>query len=252
MRRFLRSRQPLQFHKGGSGSGGGGGGGSGGGGGGAEAPAPVAVEPEPNDRVAGGGRLGENVQLTGDFEGVSVFNSQNGNKRVYTFRAGDKPVQLEINKNGDSHNVVFTVAGRLSTNNSLSDGESAVAVRRLQRIIREDAKTRPEGFRYDTSAADGDRRGMVRAVAYESVGFSVPVNGQVGNTQYGVVRNGKLTPDNTRLNAVQRISGFNSEEAASNWAAVQQSRDSARNRRRQTNQRQERIRQTANRRRNNG
>ncbi|MBE9178692.1 hypothetical protein IQ268_08980 [Oculatella sp. LEGE 06141] len=124
-----------------------------------------------------------------------------GGFQTYEFKSGDNKVSLNILPDffdPDSHSVSFSVNGS-STAGALKGREADLAALKIRRIITHDASTRPDGFKYECNAVIGDSRGATRAVAYESAGFSRPVAGRAGGTQYAIVRNGKLTPDNATL-----------------------------------------------------
>jgi hypothetical protein len=203
MRFSLSWRDRLGLFKGGSRSGGAGGTGGAGGGGSAAAQEPTAAPTERQPPT-----LPEGVRIIRD----------DGFTRSYRFDAAGLPVTIYVAEG----NVGFTVNGDYSRSsaNRLTPEQSGVVAVKLRRIIRADAATRPDGFKYDTNAVTGDGDGSKRALAYEGAGFSRPVAGRAGGTQYGIVKNGKIVPDTKSLSKKEGASGVSQPQAERNYQSM--------------------------------
>lgn len=147
--------------------------------------------------------------------GVQVQDSEGS--RSYSFDAEDKTITMRI-KNG---NVDFDIDGDYNLSNLGRSASNRVAIN-LLRIMEYDAAGRPDGFKYRTDAWDGDRAVATRVTAYTSIGFSRPINGQMGSKQFATVVNGRLTPDNASL---QRYDTLPPNRIAANMRAIARRRD---------------------------
>jgi hypothetical protein len=150
-----------------------GGGGGGGGGGGAAPVAPDGVEV--SDQVSP--------------SGTTRF-------RDYDFSIGgdDITVRFTTNKSGSTE-VEFQVNGSLNAGSANSESAAAIQ-KKISSIFRADVASRPNGFKYNTSAWSQDGRGGFREAMYARAGFSLGggVKSKVGGGQYGVVRDGRIIP----------------------------------------------------------
>ena len=149
-----------------------GGGGGGGGGGGAAPVAPDGVEV--SDQVSP--------------SGTTRF-------RDYDFSVGgdDITVRFTTNQSGSTE-VEFQVNGSL---NAGGGGKNNREIQnKISSVFRADIASRPNGFKYNTSAWSQDGRGGFREAMYARAGFSLGggVESKVGGGQYGVIRNGRLIP----------------------------------------------------------
>jgi hypothetical protein len=125
--------------------------------------------------------------------GVTMRELPNGT-RDYRFTQGSDQVTFNVfSQDSRGSEVGFFVNGSISR--EAATGTPADRVRtalRVNQIMRADVASRPDGFRYYTSAATGDGAGADRVRLYARAGFSTP--DRVGGLQAGVVRNGVLTP----------------------------------------------------------
>jgi hypothetical protein len=210
--------------KGGSRSGGAGGGGSAGGAGGAAGGGGAAAAQEP---AASAPRAERQPTLP---EGIRV-DERDSEYKSYKFNAGNKQVDIYISDGL----VGFTVGGQFAQNrfNRLTPDESANVAGKLLKIIKFDAASRPDGFKYVTSAVTSDGEGAKRALAYESVAkFSRPVAGRAGSKQFGIVKDGKIVPDNQALAKAEKRSKVNPANAERNYQRMLGDRDAQREQRR--------------------
>lgn len=151
--------------------------------------------------------------------GVEVTDS-NGLKK-YDFTVGTENVQFKVydgdkytrNQDGAAQ-VSFNVGGGAArVLGKLSPREASVAALKIAKVMKYDALTRPDGFKYTTYAVmAGDNREATRALSYQSIGFSRPVSGSIGLDQYAVVKGGKLTPDNAKVQSMDRRTPARIEE----------------------------------------
>jgi hypothetical protein len=133
-------------------------------------------------------------------KGVTRIGSDRQAAVIYNFSVNEVGVRLDIFTFKNSGTVGFTVNGSSYSNgNSLSPRDSAKVAIKLASIIKYDASTRADGYEYTTSAVTSDGQGAKRALAYQRLGFSRPVDGEAGLRQYGEVINGKLTPNDTKV-----------------------------------------------------
>lgn len=140
-------------------------------------------------------------------EGVDLTDGPGG--RRYTFSQGDNNVAFTVYSGDNSASVSLSVNGSLDrTDVSRRDG-IALALR-TRSIMRAEAASRPDGFRFTTSATTEDGLGAIRARLYNQVGFTAAA--RPGDSQYGVVRNGRLVPDTgvATRRAAANASSFNS------------------------------------------
>ena len=154
-----------------------------------------------SQKGAGGGGAGAGTAtdadgntITGLPEGVTV--SGPADQRVYEFSQGSSIVDFTVTEGfgrNAASEVAFTVNGRANAVGLSSESGSAV-VSKVASIMKADAASRPDGFRYTTSAAIGDGRGGSRRALYGRAGFSLPAQGDISGTQRSVVQNGKMVP----------------------------------------------------------
>lgn len=134
-------------------------------------------------------------------EGVSVedFDEDGVAVRTYSFTAGDRPVNFIVargSSNSDNE-VGFTVAGSFDREAGRQNRrENIQIVQNVRRIMTADAASRPDGFRYVTSASTADGLGDQRASLYARAGFSRVA--RAGENQYAIVRNGRVEPAGPR------------------------------------------------------
>jgi hypothetical protein len=125
-----------------------------------------------------------------------------GGSRTYMYTTPDgNDVEVSIGAYDKSDSVNFTVnySYDVGVSDTFSDQEKRRVALAVKRSFDYDVSTRPDGFRYDTSAYTGDtpEKGRDRVDAYELIGFSHTDN--PGSRQFGIVVNGKLVPDTPRL-----------------------------------------------------
>lgn len=137
-------------------------------------------------------------------EGVSLTQNNLLNKnRTYSFDSKTgKKVNVQLSNKKNDSNVAFTIDGRTeNVGEKIDQKEKDAIALKVLRIIKHDAKTRKDGYRYETNAINTDNYGAARAEAYEKLGgFSRPVGGEVGNKQFAKIQQNKITPDLSRLN----------------------------------------------------
>jgi hypothetical protein len=125
--------------------------------------------------------------------GVTMRELPNGT-RDYRFTQGSDQVTFNVfSQDSRGSEVGFFVNGSISRD--AATGTPADRLRtglKVRQIMRADVASRPDGFRYYTSAATGDGAGAARVDLYAKAGFSRPE--RVGGLQSGVVKNGVLTP----------------------------------------------------------
>ena len=187
----------------------------------APAVAPTAGPPQ----TAGLLRESQFINNTRDVGGTEY------NFRSYEFYTADGKARIEMTI-GSSYGigtVGFAVNGSTLDAHLPQDVANAVSLR-LMRHMREDARTRPNGFRYMAYAQEGDTKTAQRAVAYQAIGMSRPTYARAGNMQYATVRNGKLTPDNDALRLEEGNNAFNLYNDA--WRGVVDNFKDQRNRQR--------------------
>jgi len=110
---------------------------------------------------------------------------------------------------GEEVEVDFSMGdyGSMNTGRIPDPAAAAFAAKRLLRIMQYDASTRPDGFEYKTSAFVDDGRGAERAHGYEKIaGFSRPIDGVYGYYQYGIVRDGRITPNTEKVKSKDTLS----------------------------------------------
>lgn len=131
--------------------------------------------------------------------GVKVKNTKDGLYRDYTFRVAGKRIEFTVeNRSPDRVSVGFDVDRSLDRG-KLKGRDAVRAAQTIKRIFEHDVTTRPDGFKYQASAHTFDGDGARRVAAYKKVGFSAPPMGEPGRIQRGIVKNGKLVPDNSDL-----------------------------------------------------
>lgn len=133
------------------------------------------------------------------------YKDDDGELTVYTTRVDGREVRFNVASDDFTtlfadtadtvipRSVSFSVDGAFSISNeqgSSSTGRKIVST--VSRLMRQDASTRPDGFLYITNATTSDSRAATRTALYGRAGFSVPA--KPGDTQYAVVRNGKMIP----------------------------------------------------------
>jgi len=125
-------------------------------------------------------------------DGVTM--SERFGDREYQFTQGPDRISFNVDEpNALGANVLFRLNGSVSRDAARGTREDRLRTGlRVGRIMRADAASRPDGFRYYTNAATGDGAGAARVKLYTKAGFSSPE--VVGGIQYAVVRNGVLTP----------------------------------------------------------
>lgn len=168
----------------------------------AQAPVPPAAAPQ---------------QTAGLLSPTRVSVSDSG-RRIYSFDTTDgNYVDMTVSSAGA---ITFAVNGDYNRQTRMSGDTANAITLRLMRQIREDARTRPDGFEYHANANQGDGYGGQRAISYEAIGMSRPFRGEPGEIQYGVVRGGKLTPD---LEKLRDEEGRNYHIYNSQWQQVRDS-----------------------------
>jgi len=146
---------------------------------------------------------------------VYLYERGNG-ERVYTFDVDGADVDFATGpvRKGQPVTVLFSVAGMLNEGNILDAAAASSAAKKIFRIMQHDASTRPDGFEYETAAFDMDGKGAERAHAYEKIaGFSRPVNGAYGKNQYGIVRDGRITPNTEKVEGEDTVSKESIQES---------------------------------------
>lgn len=169
--------------------------------------------------------LAESQVFEGRIGGALPYKSY----RFKTTRGDTVTMTVVTNTANTDANVAFDVNGKSTDANLPQDIANAVSLR-LMRHMREDARTRPNGFKYNAYAQEGDTKTGLRAVAYQAIGMSRPTYARAGNTQYATVRNGKLTPDNDALRLEEGNNAFNLYNDA--WRGVVDNFKAQRNRQR--------------------
>lgn len=130
-------------------------------------------------------------------EGVELRGGQDA--RYYTFQQGPLKVAFDVIGRDGQASVMFEVNGNINRSRQISSAQrrDRVAIaNRVRSIMRADAASRPDGFRYQTSAATGDGLGGRRASLYARAGFSRAR--EAGDDQFAVIRGGQMRPDNRR------------------------------------------------------
>lgn len=138
----------------------------------------------------GGGATSESRANVALPDGVSVRRL--GTNASYDFAQDGNRVSVQISNVAGEHIVDFSVNSRFIAATQLDASTGAQIARKVSSIVKHDASTRPDGFRYSTSAVTGDGLGASRTALYGRAGFSMP--SRAGGTQYAVVRNGRMTP----------------------------------------------------------
>jgi hypothetical protein len=134
--------------------------------------------------------------------------------RSYKFSIGDNNVELNVfdgymkdgykgSEEGDE--VSFSINGRYLEVSKVTKLQGAKIALTLASIIKYDVSTRPDGHKYFTNATIEDNNGYKRAAAYESLGFSRPVDGKVGGYQYGQAKDGRLVSDPETLKSMDLV-----------------------------------------------
>ena len=148
-------------------------------------------------KAAGGGGGGGAAPVAPDGVEVSDQVSPSGTTRFrdYDFSIGgdDITVRFTTNQSGSTE-VEFQVNGSLNAGGSGKNNREIQ--NKISSIFRADIASRPNGFKYNTSAWSQDGRGGFREAMYARAGFSLGggVKSEVGGGQYGVIRNGQLIP----------------------------------------------------------
>jgi tape measure domain-containing protein len=154
--------------------------------------------------------------------GVKVTeNNLVSKNRSYSFQSkSGKEVGVYFSHKKNMSDVHFDIDKSMSTKvNDMSQKEKDAIALKVLKIMKHDAKSRKEGYRYKTSAYTGDDYGAVRSEAYEQIaGFSRPVAGKVGGYQFAVVQGGKLTPDNKKLEQQEYIHDHSPDDVSQNLA----------------------------------
>jgi hypothetical protein len=134
-------------------------------------------------------------------EGVQeLARGWEGRSKVYRFNVNDVEVNMLIRSYSVEGEVDFEVGGSYRVEvGRLSPRDSAKVAIKLASIIKYDASTRDDGYKYYTKATIVDGHGAKRALAYQRLGFSRPIDGKAGEDQYGVVLDGKLIPDDAKV-----------------------------------------------------
>lgn len=135
---------------------------------------------------------------------------------------------FSLNLSRDDKTVDFSVGGIMLAKGQLQGRDAIKATLKIRKIMEYDASTRPDGFKYNTRAQTGDSRQNSRAALYNTVGFSRPVGGIVGKTQYAIVKDGKLVPDNKRLLSTEKEAGVKKSQAEKRWQETLKGRNDER------------------------
>lgn len=127
-------------------------------------------------------------------EGVTL-DSENPDLKLYDYTTpeGNRLVFSvdEVDGVGD---VIFEVNDSVNRETILGEKEAIRITSKVRSIMKYDASQRPDGFIYTTSPSTEDGLGAARASLYRRAGFSKAE--YPGDTQYAIVRNGKLYPYN--------------------------------------------------------
>lgn len=156
--------------------------------------------------------------------GVSVEENRLLNqKRDYSFKSkSGKDVVVNLSNKADHSDVAFTIDGRTDfKEGGLDQKEKDAIALKVLKIIKHDAKTRQDGYRYQLTAYNADNYGSARAQAYEKFGFTRPIGGKVGEKQFAVIRDGKIVPDQERVEGKESRLGISQEEIAKNTEEAQ-------------------------------
>ncbi len=140
--------------------------------------------------------------------------------RTYEFTTADgNNVRMDVMSFSRNSGTVSFAVNDSNSRSRYVDGatQNAISMRLLQHM-REDARTRPDGYTYGVTAYTADNFGAERARAYQAVGYSRPVGALIGEPQYAVVRGGKLKPDVARL---REREGTRSAQLDQMWEGVQ-------------------------------
>ena len=119
-------------------------------------------------------------------------------KTIYSFELEGNTVNFTSNvykKSKSSAEIDFDVNNDLMQNNNFDKKARARVAIKISKIMLYDVSTKPEGFKYTTYAALGDKQGPKRTLAYQKIGFAPTDDGVLGNVQRAVVKDGKLMPD---------------------------------------------------------
>ena len=154
--------------------------------------------------IATGGRGatgGANIADRGDGDTDITLATSNGDQiRVETegFREDQKSVALSING---------SLLGDQSAHEMTREGREQIE-RGIVSALQADARGRPDGFKYviDSENVNGQLMSGLVSSAYSKAGFSNPEFQNLGSSQYGVVRNGRIVPDTAALNAAEQRS----------------------------------------------
>lgn len=141
-----------------------------------------------------------------------VKRRDNGNDTTYSFKVGGEKVLVTLRgtyvRGGGIEQIVeFVVGGGYSKGRLEGKNADAVALKLLA-IMKHDAKTRPDGWRYSAGAYIADQFGASRALAYQAAGFSRPMANKAGGPQFAVVRNGRIRPNPSALEAEEKLRGY--------------------------------------------
>lgn len=132
-------------------------------------------------------------------EGVQL--RQNDYGKNYEFSVGRSQVSFTVipskNSQGKVYkkSIAFEVNGSYDRGNVTNQRESNAIALKLMRIMRYEVSRSKNGEIFSTSAWTSDGQGAYRARAYEAMGFSAPRHGEPGLTQLGIVKRGKLVPE---------------------------------------------------------
>lgn len=145
-------------------------------------------------KTGGGGAAQTDIDVQGEPQipsGVSL--KENPESRTYEYETPDgNNLKFEVIEDRGIGDVTFEVNGLFSRLAELPDREGIRIANKIKSIMRYDAKQRPDGYIYSTSAFAVDDLGKDRASLYERAGFSKP--SYDGDEQYAIVRGGKLYP----------------------------------------------------------
>lgn len=141
-----------------------------------------------------------------------VRRKDNGNDTTYSFKVGGEKVLVTLRgtyvRGGGIEQIVeFVVGGGYAMGRLEGKAKNEAALKVLA-IMKHDAKTRPDGWRYSAGAFLADQFGASRALAYERAGFSRPMANKAGGPQYAIVRNGRITPNNSAVEAEEKLRGY--------------------------------------------
>lgn len=140
-------------------------------------------------------------------KGVRREEDEDSGETSYSFMVGNKGIQLYFSGIGVEESGVsdvgFYVDGDYEMNrDAFSESERSQISRTLIKAFQYHIATMGNGTLSCNAWADGDE--AYRAYSYELMGFSRPLYGSPGSTQFAVVKDGKIDPDASRNQLIQK------------------------------------------------